>query len=63
MYPNTLPKFLFFLCQLFIFLFVFTQNCVLSQNSKIRNKEVILNYQDFGPQVIAYKLIGYEYYQ
>lgn len=53
------------LISLSIFLFIFTISFTsFSQKpSKTSKNTLVLPYQKFGPQVIAYPLIGFEYYQ
>lgn len=48
-----------------IFLFIFSINFTsFSQKpSKTSKNTLVLPYQKFGPQVVAYPLIGFEYYQ
>lgn len=45
-----------------LFLFISTPTLAQTKNKNLA-KLLVLNYEDFGPQVIAYKLIGYEFYQ
>ncbi|MFY9227435.1 MAG: hypothetical protein WAQ98_32485 [Blastocatellia bacterium] len=53
------------LISLSIFLFIFSVSFTsFSQKSNKTSKNaLVLPYQKFGPQVVAYPLIGFEYYQ
>ncbi len=48
---------------LFIQILILTLSCSYNPKQPETNNAVVLSYGDFGPQVIAYELIGMEWWQ